>query len=195
LITLQREIKKTVVFVTHDLDEALRLGDRIAIMRDGAIEQIGTADEILSNPANEYVEKFLQGIDVSKILDANSISKWPREVIRETEGVSVALHRMKKADTDYLFVLGPRNKLVGMILQEDVLKLAKDKQTSIKDIIKETTSVQSGTIMRDVYPELRNAEKDLAVVDENGRFLGLITHSILLMTLDERKGGDGIAES
>jgi glycine betaine/proline transport system ATP-binding protein len=195
LITLQREIKKTVVFVTHDLDEALRLGDRIAIMRDGAIEQIGTADEILSNPANEYVEKFLQGIDVSKILDANSISKWPREVIRETEGVSVALHRMKKVDTDYLFVLGTRNKLVGMILQEDVLRLAKDKQTSIKDIIKETSTVQSGTIMRDVYPELRNAEKDLAVVDDSGRFLGVITHSILLMTLDERKGGDGVAKS
>ena len=108
LISLQQEIKKTVVFVTHDLDEALRLGDRIAIMRDGAIEQIGTADEILSNPANEYVEKFLQGIDVSKILDANSISKWPREVIRKTESVSIALHRMKKADMDYLFVLGAK---------------------------------------------------------------------------------------
>ncbi len=195
LITLQREIKKTVIFVTHDLDEALRLGDRIAIMRDGAIEQIGTADEILSNPVNEYVEKFLQGIDVSKILDANSISKWPREVIRETEGISVALHRMKKTDTDYLFVLGARNKLVGMILREDVLKLARDKQTSIKDIIKETSTVQSNTIMRDIYSELRNAEKDLAVVDDSGRFLGVITHSILLMTLDERKGGDGIAES
>jgi glycine betaine/proline transport system ATP-binding protein len=195
LISLQREIKKTIVFVTHDLDEALRLGDRIAIMRDGSIEQIGTADEILSEPANEYVEKFLHGVDVSKILDADSISKWPREVIRETEGVSVALHRMKKADTDYLFVLGARNKLVGMILREDVLKLAKEKQTGIKDIIKETNTVQSNTIMRDVYPELRNAEKDLAVVDDKGRFLGVITHSILLMTLDERKGGDGIAES
>jgi glycine betaine/proline transport system ATP-binding protein len=195
LITLQREIKKTVIFVTHDLDEALRLGDRIAIMRDGAIEQIGTADEILSNPVNEYVEKFLQGIDVSKILDANSISKWPREVIRETEGISIALHRMKKTDTGYLFVLGARNKLVGMILREDVLKLARDKQTSIKDIIKETSTVQSNTIMRDIYSELRNAEKDLAVVDDSGRFLGVITHSILLMTLDERKGGDGIAES
>jgi len=195
LISLQQEIKKTVVFVTHDLDEALRLGDRIAIMRDGAIEQIGTADEILSNPANEYVEKFLQGIDVSKILDANSISKWPRDVIRKTESVSIALHRMKKADMDYLFVLGARNKLVGMILREDVLKLAKDRQTSIKDIIKETNTVQSNTIMRDVYHELRIAEKDLAVVDDKGRFLGVITHSVLLMTLDERKGGDGIAES
>jgi CBS-domain-containing membrane protein len=82
-----------------------------------------------------------------------------------------------------------------MILREDVLKLAKDRQTSIKDIIKETNTVQSNTIMRDVYHELRIAEKDLAVVDDKGRFLGVITHSVLLMTLDERKGGDGIAES
>ncbi len=195
LITLQREIKKTVVFVTHDLDEALRLGDRIAIMRDGVIEQIGTADEILSEPANEYVSNFLQGIDVSKILDANSISKWPREVIRETEGVSVALHKMKKADVEYLFVLGVKNRLVGKILREDVLALAKKRIRSFKEIIKEAGTVKSDTIMRDIYPELRNAEKDLAVIDEKGRFLGVITYSILLMTLDERKGGDGIAES
>ncbi|MFA5761735.1 MAG: ATP-binding cassette domain-containing protein, partial [Dehalococcoidales bacterium] len=195
LITLQREIKKTVVFVTHDLDEALRLGDRIAIMRDGAIEQIGTADEILSEPANDYVDRFIQGVDVSKILDARSISKWPRELVRDTESASVALHRMKKADTDYLFVLGPRYKLVGLVTKEDLLPLAQKREKSFTDVIKEANTVSADTIMRDVYSELRSAEKDLAVVDENGRFLGVITHSVLLMTLDERKGGDGIAES
>ncbi|MFA5629581.1 MAG: glycine betaine/L-proline ABC transporter ATP-binding protein [Dehalococcoidales bacterium] len=195
LITLQKEIKKTVVFVTHDLDEALRLGDRIAIMREGVIEQIGTADEILSEPANEYVEKFLQGIDVSKILDANSISGWPREIIRKSESVSVALHKMKKADKEYLFVLGPRNKLMGIILRDDILRLSKAKKINFEEVIKEASTVLSDTIMRDVYHDLRNAEQDLAVVDENGRFLGVITHNILLMTLDERKGGNGIAES
>lgn len=195
LVSLQREIKKTVVFVTHDLDEALRLGDRIAIMRDGAIEQIGTADEILSEPANDYVDRFIQGVDVSKILDARSISKWPRELVRDTESASVALHRMKKADTDYLFVLGPRYKLVGLVTKEDLLPLAQKREKSFTDVIKEANTVSADTIMRDVYSELRSAEKDLAVVDENGRFLGVITHSVLLMTLDERKGGDGIAES
>ncbi|MDD5590460.1 MAG: betaine/proline/choline family ABC transporter ATP-binding protein [Dehalococcoidales bacterium] len=194
LINLQARIKKTIVFVTHDLDEALRLGDRIAIMRDGVIEQIGTADEILSNPANEYVEKFLQGIDVSKILDASSISKWPREVMRETESVSVALHKMKVADTDYLFVLDPMKHLVGMILEEDLLLLANKKEKSIRSIIKEARAIKSDTVMRDVYPELRQAEKDLAVIDDEGHFLGVITQYTLLVTLEERKGGDGIAE-
>ncbi len=195
LIKLQREIQKTVVFVTHDLDEALRLGDRIAIMRDGFIEQIGTSDEILSNPANDYVVNFLQGIDVSKVLDANSISKWPREVIRETEGVSVALYRMKKADTDYLFVLGQQNHLAGIILKEDLVPLSNQHEKDIKNVIRETRTVKSDTIMRNVFSELRQAEKDLAVVDEEGRFLGVITQNTLLQTLDERKGGDGIAES
>jgi len=194
LLTLQREIKKTVVFVTHDLDEALRLGDRIAIMRDGAIEQIGTADEILAEPANEYVEKFLTGIDVSKILDAASISKWPRELVSDTESVSVALHRMKKTDTDYLFVTGPRRKLVGMITRDDLLPLSKKRQTSFKEVIREANTIPGDTIMRDVFPELRQSERALAVVDETGRFLGVITHNTLIESLDERKGGDGIAE-
>ncbi|MDD4635594.1 MAG: glycine betaine/L-proline ABC transporter ATP-binding protein [Dehalococcoidales bacterium] len=194
LVTLQREIKKTVIFVTHDLDEALRLGDRIAIMRDGVIEQIGTADEILAEPANDYVEKFLTGIDVSKILDANSIAKWPRGTVRDTESVSVALHRMKKADTDYLFVTGPRRKLAGLVTRDDLLPLSKKRQTSFKDIIREADTILGDTIMRDVYPALRQAERALAVVDENGRLLGVITHNTLVESLDDRKGGDGIAE-
>ncbi len=194
LINLQREIKKTVVFVTHDLDEALRLGDKIAIMRDGAIEQIGTADEILAEPANEYVENFLTGIDVSKILDASSVSKWPRELVRETESVSVALHRMKKADSDYLFVLGPRRKLVGYITRDDILPLSKKREKSFADVIRKADTIPADTIMRDIYPALRQADRALAVVDEKERFLGIITHNTLVDTLDERKGGDGIAE-
>ncbi len=194
LLTLQREIKKTVVFVTHDLDEALRLGDKIAIMRDGAIEQIGTSDEILAEPANEYVEKFLTGIDVSKILDASSISKWPNVLIRETESVSVGLYRMKRADTDYLFVLGPRYRLVGIVNKDDLVALSKKRETNLKDAIRKASSVPGDTIMRDIFPVLRESEKALAVVDENERFLGIITHNTLIDTLDERKGGDGIAE-
>ncbi len=194
LLTLQHEIRKTVVFVTHDLDEALRLGDKIAIMRDGVIEQIGNSDEILAEPANEYVEKFLTGIDVSKILDASSISKWPNVLIRETENVSVGLYRMKKADTDYLFVLGPRYRLVGIVNKEDLLALSKKHHTSLKDAIRKASSIPANTIMRDIFPALRESEKALAVVDDSERFLGVITHNTLIDTLDERKGGDGIAE-
>lgn len=194
LLSLQREIKKTVVFVTHDLDEALRLGDRIAIMKDGAIEQIGTADEILAEPANEYVEKFITGVDVSKILDAASISKWPRELVRDTEGVSVALHRMKKTDSDYLFVTGSRRKLVGLVTRDDLLPLSKKRQSSFKDVIRPADTIPATAIMRDVFPVLRQSERALAVVDEKERFLGVITHNTLLDSLDERKGGDGIVE-
>ena len=194
LISLQKEIQKTVIFVTHDLDEALRLGDRIAIMRDGAIEQIGTADEILAEPANDYVEKFLKGIDVAKILDANSIAKWPRGTVRDTESPSVALHRMKKADSDYLFVTGPRRKLIGLVTRDDILPLSRTRKKSFAEVIREADTIQGDTIMKDVYPALRHAERALAVVDENQRLLGVITQNTLVESLDERKGGNGIAE-
>ena len=194
LVALQKEIKKTVVFVTHDLDEALRLGDRIAIMRDGVIEQVGSADEILAEPANDYVQKFLKGIDVAKILDANSIAKWPRGIVRETESPAVAIHRMKKADSDYLFVIGAKRKLVGLVTREDVLPLSRKRHASFTDVIRKADKITGDTIMNDVYPALREAERALAVVDENDHLLGIITQNTLVESLEERKGGNGVAE-
>jgi len=86
LLNLQQEIRKTIIFVTHDLDEALHLGDRIAVMRDGRIEQIGTAEEILSNPANEYVLKFLRKVDVSKVLTAGDVARGRRKFCASPKG-------------------------------------------------------------------------------------------------------------
>jgi glycine betaine/proline transport system ATP-binding protein len=163
-------------------------------MRDGVIEQVGSADEILAEPANDYVQKFLKGIDVAKILDANSIAKWPRGIVRETESPAVAIHRMKKADSDYLFVIGAKRKLVGLVTREDVLPLSRKRHASFTDVIRKADKITGDTIMNDVYPALREAERALAVVDENDHLLGIITQNTLVESLEERKGGNGVAE-
>src|SRR5699024_2934173 len=95
LIDLQASMKKTILFITHDLDEALRLGDRIALMKDGSIVQIGTPEEILVKPANDYVEKFVEDVDRSKILTAQHIMKRPETVNIDRHGPRVALERMR----------------------------------------------------------------------------------------------------
>ncbi|MFA6771581.1 MAG: CBS domain-containing protein, partial [Dehalococcoidales bacterium] len=93
-----------------------------------------------------------------------------------------------------LFVTGARRKLAGFITREDLIPASRQKGAGIKDFIRNADTIQGDTIMRDVYPVLRQAERALAVVDDVGRFLGVITHNTLVESLDERKGGDGIAE-
>lgn len=189
LLSLQQQIKKTIVFVTHDLDEALRLGDQIAIMRDGVIEQIGTAEDILSSPANDYIANFLKGVDVSKILLAENLARRPRDIIHPGEGTLAALRKLDRADADYLFVLSNDRRVQGIIYLENVLELKERNEHSIASSIKEVPVVEAAIAMQDVYPALKDADKAVAVVDSSGKFLGEITRRSLLANLSERKGG------
>jgi glycine betaine/proline transport system ATP-binding protein len=188
LLNLQQEIKKTIVFVTHDLDEALRLGDKIAIMRDGVIEQLGTAEEILSNPANDYVENFLQGVDVSKILLAENIARKPKETVTATEGIMSVLRKIERATNDYLYVVAPDRKLRGIVYLDEVLELRNKGEHSIADAIKKVSTVDSSSPMQDIYPLLKDANESVAVIDDKERFLGEVTRRSVLANLAQRKG-------
>src|SRR5699024_10090106 len=108
---IQAKMKKTIVFITHDLDEALRLGDRIALMKDGAIVQIGTPEEILVNPANDYVEKFVEDVDRAKVLTARHVMKRPETVNIDRHGPRVALERMRAEGLSSILVVDNNRKL------------------------------------------------------------------------------------
>ena len=98
LLDLQAEHERTIIFITHDLNEALRIGDRIAIMADGQIMQIGTGEEILTNPANDFVREFVEDVDRSKVLTAQNIMTTPLTTNIDIDGPTVALNRMKKEE-------------------------------------------------------------------------------------------------
>jgi glycine betaine/proline transport system ATP-binding protein len=97
LMNLQDKMNKTIVFITHDLNEALKLGDRIALMKDGKINQIGTPEEILISPATEYVARFVEGVDKTKVLTASHVMKRPDPLVYAKDGPRVALLKMKEA--------------------------------------------------------------------------------------------------
>ena len=120
LLELQETMQKTILFITHDLDEALRIGDRIALMNDGKIVQIGTPEEILVNPANDYVEKFVEDVDRSKVLTAEHIMKRPETVDIEKHGPRTALERMRKEGLSSIYVTDAKRKLHGYVLADDV---------------------------------------------------------------------------
>lgn len=121
LLDLHENVGKTIIFITHDLDEALRIGDRIALMKDGNIVQIGTPEEILMSPSNEYVEKFVEDVDLSKVLTAGHIMKRA-ETVRIDKGPRVALTLMKNLGISSIYAVDKQKKLLGVIHASDAKK-------------------------------------------------------------------------
>ena len=189
LLNLQQRIKKTIIFVTHDLDEGLKLGDRMAIMRDGRIDQTGTGREILSHPANDYVAKFVEKVDVTRMLTAEEIMIQPGEILNLLEDPQSAIRKMELCDTDYIFVIGKDRKLKGLIWMKDALKLLEKRERGIRGILKQADTVHPTASIEDIYPTIGRTGRGLAVVDDDGDFMGIITaKSIISLLAEGRKG-------
>src|SRR5690625_1743045 len=152
LIDLQAKMQRTVIFITHDLDEALRLGDRIALMKDGSIVQIGTPEEILVNPANEYVEKFVEDIDRSMILTAEHIMKRPETINIDRHGPRVALERMRAEGLSSILVVDSQQNLRGYVTADDALEARNQDVRSVDEILKiDIHRVGKEKAMNDIY--------------------------------------------
>lgn len=183
LIDLQAKMKKTIIFITHDLDEALRLGDRIALMRDGSIVQIGTPEEILVNPANDYVEKFVEDVDLSKVLTAKHIMKRPETITVGRHGPRAALERMRAEKISSILVVDDKRKLQGYVTAEDALKsiqgnvgdLNKIIQTDIKEVTKETS-------LNDIFNVIYDTPVPVAVIDKD-RLVGILVRGSVIAGL------------
>src|SRR5699024_432242 len=152
LIDLQAKMKKTILFITHDLDEALRLGDRIALMRDGSIVQVGTPEDILVHPANDYVEKFVEDVDRSKILTAENIMKRPETINIERHGPRVVLERMREEGISSILVVDNKRQLQGYVMAEDALEATKKELRDLHDILKkDIEKVEKDKPMNDIF--------------------------------------------
>ena len=182
LLALQVKMKKTIVFITHDLDEAIKLGDRIAIMKDGEIVQVGTSEEILTEPANEYVASFVENVDRSKIITASSITlKNPIVARVRKEGPEVVLRKMRRRNLTLLPVVDEDNKLVGEVYLKDILRLRNEKIRSIESIIKQKShSVLEDTVIEDILPLMTKTNSPIWVVNEEKEFKGIVPLSSLV---------------
>ena len=187
LLTLQDRMQKTIVFISHDLDEALKLGDRIVLMKDGFIVQEGTAEEILTNPANDYVAKFVEEVDMSKVLTAESVMLKPADLAyTKTDGPRAALHKMRHAGISSLFVRKDK-KIIGVVTADDAAEAADRGEKSLEPIItREFVAVSPETPANDLFPLLVQSRFPLAVIDEEGRLKGVIIKGSLLARLSER---------
>ncbi len=190
LISLQDRLKKTVVFITHDLDEALKLGDRIAIMKDGNIVQIGTPEEILKNPANDYVSNFIEKVDRLKILVASNIMKKPDIVATWKDGPLMAVRKMKEAGISSIFVVDKERKLKGLLTIDDAIEAAKKDQW-VEEVLQQgfhTTSPD--TPLSDLIAIAADTKYPIAVT-EGEKLLGIIVRVSILsgLVLGKEQGG------
>ncbi|GGP11346.1 quaternary amine ABC transporter ATP-binding protein [Oceanobacillus neutriphilus] len=184
LIDLQSTMKKTIIFITHDLDEALRLGDRIALMKDGAIVQIGTPEEILMNPANDYVEKFVEDVDRSKILTASHIMKRPETINIDKHGPRAALERMRKEGISSILVVDDKRRLQGYVTADDASEARKKEVSNIKEILKtDILKVVPDTPMQEIFSIIYDTPIPIAVVGDDNRLNGIIVRGAVLAAL------------
>ncbi|GEN52986.1 glycine betaine/L-proline ABC transporter ATP-binding protein ProV [Halobacillus faecis] len=183
LLELQESMKKTILFITHDLDEALRIGDRIALMKDGRIVQIGTPEEILVNPANDYVEKFVEDVDRSKVLTAENIMKRPETVDIQKHGPRTALERMRKEGLSSIYVTDAKRNLHGYVTADDVSAAVKQDSDNLKGILRtDVPKVDPQTPMQEIFDIIHDSPVPVAVIEE-GKLKGVIVRGAVLAAL------------
>ncbi|MDQ6600426.1 glycine betaine/L-proline ABC transporter ATP-binding protein [Bacillus salipaludis] len=182
LLELQSTMKKTIVFITHDLDEALRIGDRIALMKDGSIVQIGTPEEILINPSNDYVERFVEDVDLSKVLTAGHVMKRAESVSIE-KGPRVALQMMRELGISSIYVVDKKKTLLGAITASDA-KNALEHGLLVREILQtDISTVAPDTLLTDLFEKVSTASIPVAVVDENKRLSGILVRGAVIAAL------------
>lgn len=192
LLELQEKFQKTIVFITHDLNEAMFLGDRIAVMRDGRIVQIGTPEDILTDPANDYVEQFVQDVDRARVLTAGNVMDRPRPVVAETAGPRTALRQMRDAFMSATYVTGRDRKLLGIVTDRDAVKLVRKGETTLESILKPVPqSVSEDEVLMNLFIPAVESPLPLAVVDADGRLVGVIPRITLLAALGPGPGATG----
>lgn len=192
LIDLQDKVQKTIVFISHDLDEAIKLGDRIVLMKDGILVQVGTAEEILTNPANDYVAKFVEDVDMSKIITAERIMKKSETIAYyQTDGPKAAYRKMKVAGISKIFVRKDR-QLAGIVTATDAAEAMKRGDKTLENIlIRDIQRVSPDTSAMELFPLLTDNEYPIAVVNESNRLQGVIIKGLLMGALaDSARASD-----
>lgn len=193
LLQMQETMNKTIIFITHDLNESLRIGDRIAIMKDGEVVQIGTGEDILTNPANEYVERFVEDVDRSKVLTAENIMMRPQFLREGKSGPRVALQRMRAEGLSSMLVINDQQILKGYVTDKEILEAVQNGKTDFEGILHtDIPKVSKGTLVNELYDVIQDSQTPVAVVDKNDKLEGIIIRSLIIGALAKDREEESI---
>ncbi|MBN2333748.1 MAG: glycine betaine/L-proline ABC transporter ATP-binding protein [Deltaproteobacteria bacterium] len=186
LVALQSRVKKTIVFITHDLDEALKIGDRIILMKDGKIVQIGTPEDILENPSNRYVEKFVKDVDKSKVLSVSSIMAKAKVVAFPADGPRTALHKMRDEGISSIFVVDRDYTFRGLLTADKASEAIKHHQKPIDQFYERGMQAAGpDEPVNTLFAIMAETNRPVPVVNDQDKLLGVVTRVNLLASLAE----------
>ncbi|MFS0750331.1 quaternary amine ABC transporter ATP-binding protein [Oceanobacillus sp. 1P07AA] len=187
LLDIQERLQKTIIFITHDVNEAFKIGDRVAVMKDGHVEQVGTPEEIIATPANDYISEFIKDIDRSKVFQASHIMTKPNALVSMKDGLNVAVREMKENGISSVFVVERGRHIKGIVTIDDAIKGIKE-QKSLEDIVRtDITIVKEDEYINDLIPKALESMFPLAVVNEENKLIGYIlrVHVLSGLTSDD----------
>ena len=192
LVKLQAQHQRTIVFISHDLDEAMRIGDRIAIMQGGEVVQVGTPEDILNTPANDYVRTFFRGVDISQVFSAKDIARRRGALIRKTPGFGprAALKLLEDEDREYGYVLERGQKFIGVVSIESLKTALKTNQSLESALLESPAAVQADMPLSELISHVAAAPCAVPVVNEDNNYIGIISKAMLLQALDKEGGNE-----
>lgn len=194
LLDIQNRLQKTIIFITHDVNEAFKIGDRVAVMKDGKVEQVGTPEEILEEPANDYISEFIRDIDRSKILQAEHIMIRPHGLVSMKDGLNMAVKVMRENGISSVFVTDRNRHLQGMVTVDDAIEGLKQKKT-LEDILqKEVNTVDPSEYVENIIPLVLESKYPLVVVDDENVIQGIILRVHVLASLIGDNGDNGSSD-
>ena len=181
LLRIQERMGKTIVFITHDINEAFKLGNRVGILRDGRMVQIDTPEQMLANPADDYVKKFIHNVNTSKVFCVRNIMSTPSCIVKDSDGANTALTSMRANGVSSAYVVGDHMNFIGIVTLEGALAVRDGKKTFSEAIIRDVLQVNDlDAPVAGIVPLAANAAFPLAVVDEEKVFRGIITKASVL---------------
>lgn len=183
LLSIQRKLEKTVIFITHDIDEAFKLGDKVAILRDGELIQLDTPEEMSENPADDYVKSFIDGADKSQVISVKNVMIRPNSIVRLRDNPNYAINTMRSNGVSSAYVVGERMRLEGVITIDDAIRANREKLSISDVLIKDIMTTPPEALLTDIMEMATETKFPIAVIDENGSLKGIVSKVHVLTSI------------
>ncbi len=183
LLSIQRKLDKTIIFITHDINEAFKIGDKVAIMKDGELIQVATPEEMISNPATDYVKLFIDSADKTQVISVKNVMTTPNSIVRLKDAPSYAIRMMRNNKISSAYVVTDKMKLQGIIHLDDAIRANNEKLTISDVLIKDIPTTTPDTMLTDIITLAAEAKYPIAVIDGDDAIKGIVTKADVLSSI------------
>lgn len=183
LLSIQRKLEKTVVFITHDINEAFKLGDKVAIMQDGELIQTATPEEMNENPANDYVKQFIESADKTQVISVKNVMITPNSIVRMKDSLNYAINMMKSNSVSSAYVVAEKMRLQGVITIDDAVRANKEKLTIPDILISDIATTSPDALLSDIISMAAKTKYPIAVITEDRNLKGIVSKAQVLSSM------------